>query len=576
MASSLRGLVRWLLEKRYHVLARLFGVSLENHGHTSPGSVIIQVDALGYQNLLAVLEQGYMPNLKALLDSKSHTLRRWRCGLPSDTPPVQAGMMYGYNQDLVGFYWMDKSTGRRLNCANPLHAKLLEEHIAARSRPGVLSQGSCYATIISGNAKKAVFTVSRLDSYRLQNAFGLLGAFLFVLFKPPIFFTTAAHFTWDLVQEMADYVAARVGRRLRRAEGIFPITRAIINIVFREVATAGAIMDMFCGLPVIYVSYLGYDTVGHHSGPLSKNAMRTLRGIDRAIGKIRGTREWCRRAYDLYILSDHGMVPSVPFDITYGQPLSSYIASVVGDGVAVEEYDADRYLGRDQLSPLNQDLQEIERHLPRGLAALFRRTRTLLYRGDGYHTPMESGRISVIDCSPIAHIYVHDLPRRLDISEVEELYPTLVPALVSHPGVGLLMGIEDNQVVVFSRDGRTVLGRNPSTEGIHPLLQFEEPDLVLEEVRRLALTPMSGDLILFGAFQEGRAICFQSQLGAHGSLGGDQYYPFFIHPSGLDISLENVTTAADMYPVLRRIAGMGTEGGAAAELAPEADPSGVA
>ncbi len=561
MASRLRGSVRWLLEKRYLVLARLFGVPLAGRELTRPGSVIVQVDGLGYQNLLAVLEKGQMPHLKALLQSQEYNIQRWRCGLPSDTPPVQSGIMYGYNEDLVGFYWMDKSTGRRLNCANPLHARLLEKQIAAKSRPGVLTQGSCYSTIISGNARKAVFTVSRLDSYQLHNGYGLLGAFLFVLFKPSILFTTTAHFCWDLVQETADYLASRWKGRLRRKEGLFPITRAIINVVFREVATAGTVMDMFCGIPIIYVSYLGYDVVGHHSGPLSHNALRTLKGIDRAIGRIKKTTRWCRRPYNLYIISDHGMIPSVPFHTAYGQPLSSFIATILGDGVAVDEYDADRYLGRDQLSPLNQDLEEIERHLPRGVSGLFRRTRTLLYHNDCYHTPMESGRISVIDCSPIAHVYIHGLPRRLQLAEIERLHPGLVHALVSHPGIGLLMGLEGDQVAIISKKGRRVLGRSPSIEGEDPLQQFEEPEEVTEEIRRLAQTPMSGDLILFGAFEDGRIICFQSQLGAHGSLGGDQFYPFFIHPSEMNVSLEKITTAAEMYPIFLEIAGMADEGG---------------
>lgn len=556
MASRLRDLIRRFLEIRYLILARLFGAKLAGHEHDLPGSVIIQVDALGYQNLLTVLDRGYMPHLKAMLGHQEYSLQRWRCGLPSDTPPVQSGIMYGYNQDMVGFYWMDKATGRRINCANPPHAKALEENIARHSRPGVLSQGSCYATIFSGNAKKAVFTVSCLDSYHLHNAYGLMGAFLFVLFKPQLILTTTAHFLWDLVQETADRVASVITGRLRRREGLFPITRAVINVVFREVATAGAIMDMFCGLPIIYVSYLGYDTVGHHSGPLSRNALRTLRGIDRAIGRIKANASWCRRPYNLYVLSDHGMTPSIPFHMAYGQPLSSFIASIVGETVAVDEYDADRYMGREQLSPLNQDLEEIERHLPRGVAGIFRRIRTALYRSDGYHSPTESGRISVIDCSPIAHIYIHGIPRRLQLAEVENLHPGLIAALVSHPGVGLLMGLEGDEVAIISKEGRAILGQKTLVTGEDPLNQFEEPEVIIEEVRRLAMTPMSGDLILFGAVHGGQIVCFQSQLGAHGSLGGDQSYPFFIHPSGADLYLQSVTTAADMYPILCRLTGM--------------------
>ncbi len=556
MASRLRRLLRWLLEKRYHVLSHLFGAPVAGEAQAQPGSVFIQVDALGYDNLLAVLKRGGMPHLNALLDSGEYQLERWRCGLPSDTPPVQSGLMYGYNEDLVGFYWMDKSTGRRQNCANPPHAKLLEEHVAARGEPGLLSGGSSYGTIVSGNARKTVFTVSCLDSYHLHNAYGLLGALLFAVFKPQVLVSTPARFMWDVIREMLDFLDARRTGRLRRREGFFPITRAIINIIFRDVATAGAIMDMFCGLRTIYVSYLGYDVVSHHNGPLSHNALRTLKGIDRAIGRLRRASGWCRRPYRIYILSDHGMNPAIIFHQEYGQPLSSYISSVVGDQVAVDEYDADRYLGREQLSPLNQDLEEMEKHLPRSVAGLVHRIRTFVYHTDGYRSPVGGGRISVIDCSPIAHIYVHGTPYRLEVAEIGRVHPGLVEALVSHPGVGLLMGLENGRVVLYSKDGRAVLGDRIEVEGNNPLLQFEEPDLAAQEIKRFGLTPLSGDLILFGAVHGGLTVCFQNQLGAHGSVGGDQSSPFFIHPAGIDVSLDGVTTAAEMYPILCRLVGM--------------------
>ncbi|MDO8690750.1 MAG: alkaline phosphatase family protein [Dehalococcoidia bacterium] len=555
MAARLRGLFRRYLEKRYHILARLFRVPLAGQEQAQPGSIFIQVDALGHDNLLTVLKDGYMPHLKALIETGGYTLRRWRCGLPSDTPPVQSGLMYGYNQDPAGFYWMDKSTGRRQNCANPTHVELLEAHISAEGGPGLLTGGSSYCTILSGNALRAVFTVSRLNSYHLQNAYGLVGAILFVVFKPQLFFSTIAHFLWDMVLELSDYVMARITRRMRRHEGLFPITRAIISTIFRDVATAGAIMDMFCGLPVTYVSYLGYDIVGHHNGPLSHNAVRTLRGIDRAIGRLKAASRWSRRKYNIYILSDHGMNPSVPFQKAYGQPLSAYVASIVGNQVPVDEYDADRYLGRDHFSPLNQDVKEVERHLPRGLAGLVRSVRTFIYHGDSYRSPTGEERISVIDCSPIAHIYMHSAPSRLQMPEIERLYPGLVQGLVSHPGIGLLMGLEGSSVVLCSKGGRAVLGERMEIVGENPLLRFEEPDLVAQEIRRFALLPRAGDLILFGAFDGDRVVCFQNQLGAHGSSGGDQSYPFFMHPSDVEADLEQVRTAADMYPILRRMTG---------------------
>ena len=58
--------------------------------------------------------------------------------------------------------------------------------------------------------------------------------------------------------------------------------RVLLNVLAREIVTAGTRVDMLRGVPVIYSCYIGYDVVGHHSGPVSRNSLRVLRGIDAA------------------------------------------------------------------------------------------------------------------------------------------------------------------------------------------------------------------------------------------------------------------------------------------------------
>ena len=59
------------------------------------GLIIIQIDALAYEYLLKALERGYMPFLKRLLDRGDYKLALWNCGLPSTTPAIQAGLLFG-------------------------------------------------------------------------------------------------------------------------------------------------------------------------------------------------------------------------------------------------------------------------------------------------------------------------------------------------------------------------------------------------------------------------------------------------------------------------------------------------
>jgi Type I phosphodiesterase / nucleotide pyrophosphatase. len=85
------------------------------------------------------------------------------------------------------------------------------------------------------------------------------------------------------------------------------------NVIFKEIETFGAIMDISRGVPSIYSDYIGYDELSHHRGPYSYSALRTLKAIDRKIYHINKAVLKSERKYDIFIISDHGHTPSVPF-----------------------------------------------------------------------------------------------------------------------------------------------------------------------------------------------------------------------------------------------------------------------
>lgn len=118
---------RW----RYRLLARWLGVA-PTGGGAEPGVVSCQIDGLGAQRLEAALRAGYLPFLRQLIERHGYQAQRWRCGVPADTPPVQGALLYGRNDQIPGFYWLDKRTGRWQSCLNPLHAALVEERLNHR------------------------------------------------------------------------------------------------------------------------------------------------------------------------------------------------------------------------------------------------------------------------------------------------------------------------------------------------------------------------------------------------------------------------------------------------------------
>ena len=72
------------------------------------GLVIIHVDGHGADSLELALREGDMPFTKSLMQTEGYELHRYRCGIPSTTPFVQAGILYGDNSEIPSFRWWDR------------------------------------------------------------------------------------------------------------------------------------------------------------------------------------------------------------------------------------------------------------------------------------------------------------------------------------------------------------------------------------------------------------------------------------------------------------------------------------
>ena len=69
-------------------------------------------------------------------------------------------------------------------------------------------------------------------------------------------------------------------------------------------------------------------------------------------------------------------------------------------------------------------------------------------------------------------------------------------------------------------------------------------------IESLVRQPNAGDLVLFGAYDGYEIVSFDDQIGAHGSAGGDQVWPFLIAPDALGIAGERIDNARDMHRVI--------------------------
>ena len=223
----------------------------------------------------------------------SHHLVGWTTGWSSQTGVSQCGILHGSTADMPAFRWLDKETREVIVSNHPSSARAIE--LAHSDGHGLLAHhGSSYGNLFSGDAERAVLTMSGVG----RRKEGRLGAGYFGYFSRP---QQAARTFLGLVVEIARERRAAGTQRRRDVEPRVPrgwsysLLRAFTTIISRDVSVEGVINDMCEGRAAIYVDFLGYDEVAHHSGPERVDTLAVLRDLDRQIGRIERTIRWTPR-----------------------------------------------------------------------------------------------------------------------------------------------------------------------------------------------------------------------------------------------------------------------------------------
>ncbi len=551
-------LAAWYYRRKYGAAARRLGRPAHAEVDGQRGFVIIEIDGLAYEYLQQAMRQGYLPYLSRLITGGRLRLGRWRCGLPSTTPASQAGILYGNNWDIPGFRWYDKASGDTILCKLPGVARAIQERIAA-GRGGLLRGGSSYTNMFDGDARLALFTLSALGRDRFfENVRGLSFLILFAL-SPLRVARVIGLSLWAWLVYVIKRLATWVRMRPRGSHFTFlgPLLEIVNNIIFREVTTFSVMVDIYRGMPAIYAAYTGYDEIAHHFGADSREAFRALRGIDKQIRQIdRMLQLYRQRAYDLYILSDHGMTPSLSFRRAYGQTLEQFIAAHTGQKMQdVGDQEETEGLPETRIRFLVDEIQGLEDRSHRPLPAqLLRATRLQLETyllAEALQAEWDLSRhdeVIVRSSGSLAHVYLNITPRPMDLSEVALLYPGLLDALLGHEGIGLVVGREGEEVVIAGQSGTLWLGpAGRRLQGQDPLAHLSDPDWAARQIARLAHFPHAGDLILLGAWDGEQVVSFEDQVASHGGLGGPQDWPFLAFPPQERLLAQGIENAEEVY-----------------------------
>ena len=556
-----RRFYRWYYHLKYLPFAAERRARKESPGR---GFVGIQIDALAFEDFERALEGGHMPFLRRLIDRDGWDLRRYPAGLPSATPAAQAAIFHGQKDRIPAFRFYEKKDRRVIIGSQTSSMQYIRDRLPDR---GVLTGGSSYVNLYDGGADRAVWTLS--DRNRrpfLENLGG--GRILLLLMLHPIrALRMVVVGVLEYLREERDRLVSQIRGQNTYYWWYLPFLHIGTNVVLRELQTLSVLLDIYTGVPAIYTTYNAYDEFAHHFGPSSSTAYKSLRALDRRIKEIfKVINRIPGRPYDVYILSDHGQTPSVPYRVRYGETLGDTVLSAAKHGVMVMARTGEFAPPRQAVDFLVRELEGVATtsSLPARKAGLgFSRWLRKYYRifplTAEVVRPLEDHQMVLTYSSSLAHIYWTDPDVPLSFDEVREdpERRALYYFLVTHQGVGVVLTRMMDGVHAESDRGRSLVtseGDLEVLEGEDPLAVFAPGPIERNALLHLVHLENAGDLVLMGAYdpESDLQICFDDQVGAHGALGGRQFWPFLLTAPGLVPPRHPIRDPLDLHPLFAR------------------------
>ena len=545
VAGLLQRLTRIFQRRKYAALTRRLGRP-GVHPDGQPGFIVIQIDGLAYDHLRQAMEAGYLPYLSRMIATGALRLAQWHSGLPSTTPAFQGALMFGNRYDVPGFRWYEKERGLAIVAKRPDQVRSLQARLKGQ-RTGILVGGSSYVNMFDGDADLALFTLSAFAPQRFFGSVRGAGLVLLFLLSPFRVLRVLWLTVRDYLRALRWRLSALVRRSVIKPYDLFsPLMVAAVNALFTEVQTFGVLVDIYRGVPSIYTNYNTYDEVAHLRGPTHRDSLAVLRDLDRRIRQIdRMRRRGTNRAYDLYVLSDHGNAPSVPFSWETGRSLGQFIAAQLGSEVSLDEVMSRPGHAVAKARYLLDEMDGLEKRAPqtaRRVASVLRHYVRSRVPTDPEVEEYDLERredVVVRVSGPLAHVYFNVAPRPLELIEVALLYPRLLDQLVAVEPIGLVIGRAEERAVVLGTGGGSTVIRHGQVEVAppNPLAAYGDTAEVARQIHQLSFFPHSGDLILLGAVRaQGRVVTFEEQLGSHGGIGGVQEQAFIAWPPAVDLT----------------------------------------
>jgi len=494
-------------------------------GSDVPGILFLEIDGLALPVLRRAMTSGSAPNMARWLAEEDYSLTEWETDLSSQTGASQAGILLGSNDDIPAFRWVEKETATLMVCSSPADCAEIERRHSTGA--GLLADGGgSRGNLLSGEAEEAILTVSRIEDEKRANPG--YRAFLANGFNVT---RALALFAWEVVLERIAAVRQKrrdVTPRGHRG-GIYPLMRAAMCVVVRDLVVFGVLTDMMRGRPAVYATFASYDEVAHHSGLERADTLEALRKLDQQFGRIERARAYAPRPYEIVVLSDHGQTQGATFKQRNGYGLDELVERSLG-GAKVADFSG----GDEQSAMVQHSIAEATGSKPKRQA-----------KND------VSGRdVVVLGSGNLGLIYLMEEGRRLTLEEIEDRHPALIPALREHPHIGwLLVRSAERGPLVVGASGERTLG-DGRIDGDDPLAVFSPG--APAHLQRSDGFEHAADIVV-GSFYDPEleeACAFEELISFHGGLGGPQTRPFILHPARLRAPREAIVGAAAVHELL--------------------------
>jgi uncharacterized membrane protein YvlD (DUF360 family) len=522
-------------------IARRLGA---HEGTDVPGIIFLEIDGLALPMLRDAMRDGNVPNMARWIADDGYHLAEWETDLSSQTGASQAGILLGSNENIPAFRWVEKENGRMLVCSSPSDCAEIER----RHATGIgllIDGGASRGNLLSGEADDVILTVSRTEAERkanpgyrafLANGFNVTRALVL--------------FAWEIGLEISASVRAKrrdVRPRGHRG-GAYPVLRAAMCVIVRDLIVFGVLTDMMRGRPAVYATFSSYDEVAHHSGLMRADTLEALRKLDQQFGRLAAARRYAPRPYEIVVLSDHGQTQGATFKQRNGYGLDELVER------SLERAHVAAFIGGDE-----QDAM-----VGHAVGEATGRKQKKRSKSD-----VSDREVVVLGSGNLGLVYLMRSPQRLTREEIDELHPKLIPTLQHHPHIGwVLVRSAEHGALVLGPAGERHL-ETGRIEGEDPLAAFS-PTAATHLLRTDRFEHVAD--LMIGSFYDpvlDEGCAFEELISFHGGLGGPQTRPFILYPPRLPDPAEPILGAAAVHGLLSGWrATLQADGAAPARIAP--------